>query len=118
MSEGNTLGLRGEYITLAQAIKVVGLAGTGGQAKLLIREGGFQVNGAAEVQPGRKLRAGDRFAAPASLLARADGARETIRCRLERPRELGLANGRSTRDHRCSRDRRGSCFVTVATGGK
>jgi ribosome-associated protein len=64
MSEANTLALRGEYITLAQAVKAVGLAGTGGQAKLLVREGGFLVNGAAEKQPGRKLRAGDRFATP------------------------------------------------------
>lgn len=56
-----TLALRGEYITLAQAIKAVGLAGTGGQAKYLVREGGFAVNGTAEIHPGRKLRAGDRF---------------------------------------------------------
>jgi ribosome-associated protein len=64
MSETNTLALRGEYITLAQAVKAVGLAGTGGQAKLLVREGGFRVNGAEEKHPGRKLRAGDRFATP------------------------------------------------------
>jgi ribosome-associated protein len=64
MSEANTLALRGEYITLAQAVKAVGLAGTGGQAKILVREGGFRVNGAEEKQPGRKLRAGDRFATP------------------------------------------------------
>lgn len=55
------MALRGDYITLAQAVKAVGLAGTGGQAKYLVREGGFLVNGAAETQPGRKLRAGDRF---------------------------------------------------------
>jgi ribosome-associated protein len=58
---GPTLTLRGEHITLAQALKAVGLAGTGGQAKYLVREGGFTVNGVAETQPGRKLRAGDRF---------------------------------------------------------
>jgi ribosome-associated protein len=56
-----TLTLRGDHITLAQAIKVVGLADTGGQAKFLVREGTFEVNGAVEKQPGRKLRAGDRF---------------------------------------------------------
>lgn len=61
MAESNTLALRGEYITLAQALKVVGLVGTGGQAKLLIREGLFLVNGRPEKQPGKKLRAGDRF---------------------------------------------------------
>ena len=58
---GQTLVLRREHITLAQALKAVGLAGTGGQAKYLVREGGFTVNGVAELQPGRKLRAGDRF---------------------------------------------------------
>jgi ribosome-associated protein len=56
-----TLALRGEHITLAHALKAVGLAGTGGQAKVLVREGGVTVNGAAVTQPGRKLRAGDRF---------------------------------------------------------
>jgi ribosome-associated protein len=53
--------LRGEYITLAQAVKVAGLAGTGGQAKHLVRDGVVLVNGVVEQQPGRKLRKGDRF---------------------------------------------------------
>ena len=57
----STLRLRGDHITLAQAVKAVGLADTGGQAKVLVREGSFTVNGAAVTQPGRKLRAGDRF---------------------------------------------------------
>jgi ribosome-associated protein len=58
---GATLTLRGEHITLAHAIKVVGLADTGGQAKWLVRAGQVTVNGEAATQPGRKLRAGDRF---------------------------------------------------------
>ncbi|HTU93240.1 MAG TPA: RNA-binding S4 domain-containing protein [Gemmataceae bacterium] len=58
---GETLMLRGEHITLAHAIKAVGLAGTGGQAKMLVREGQVTVNGEPATQPGRKLRAGDRF---------------------------------------------------------
>lgn len=53
--------LRGEHITLAQAVKVAGLAGTGGQAKVLVREGVIHVNGEPVTQPGRKLRSGDRF---------------------------------------------------------
>lgn len=57
----NTISLRGDYITLAQALKVAGLTGTGGQAKVLVRLGEFTVNGIPETQPGRKLRAGDRF---------------------------------------------------------
>jgi ribosome-associated protein len=55
------LPLRGEYITLAQAVKAAGLADTGGQAKYLIRDGAVIVNGAVEIRPGRKLQAGDRF---------------------------------------------------------
>ena len=56
------LPLRGDHITLVQAVKVVGLAESGGQAKRLVREGGFLVNGVVENRPGRKLIAGDRFA--------------------------------------------------------
>ncbi|MHB1421902.1 MAG: RNA-binding S4 domain-containing protein [Gemmataceae bacterium] len=61
LSDGRTLTLRGEHITLAHAVKAVGLADTGGQAKLLVREGQITVNGEQVTQPGRKLRAGDRF---------------------------------------------------------
>jgi ribosome-associated protein len=60
-ADSRTISLRGEYITLAQAVKAAGLAHTGGQAKLMIRERMVAVNGAAAEQPGRKLRAGDRF---------------------------------------------------------
>ncbi len=56
-----TVRLRGEYITLAQAVKAVGLADTGGQAKFRVREGDLLVNDEPETRPGRKLRAGDRF---------------------------------------------------------
>src|SRR5262249_34412884 len=51
--------LRGEHITLAQAVKVAGLADTGGQAKLLVRAGKVRVNGSREERPGHKLHAGD-----------------------------------------------------------
>jgi len=57
-----TLQLRGEHITLAQALKAAGLAESGGQAKHLVRSGTVTVNGVAETHPGRKLIAGDRFA--------------------------------------------------------
>jgi ribosome-associated protein len=56
-----TLTLRGEHITLAQALKVAGLADSGGQAKNVVRDGLVSVNDAIETQPGKKLRAGDRF---------------------------------------------------------
>jgi ribosome-associated protein len=53
--------LQGDHITLAQALKAAGLAGTGGQAKHLVRQGEALVNGTVEKQPGRKLYPGDRF---------------------------------------------------------
>jgi ribosome-associated protein len=56
-----SLPLRGAHITLAQAVKAAGLAGSGGQAKHLVREGGVSVNGSIVTEPGRKLVAGDRF---------------------------------------------------------
>ena len=55
------LSLRGDHITLAQALKVAGLADTGGQAKLLVRAGVVTVNDVVTTQPGRKLVEGDRF---------------------------------------------------------
>jgi ribosome-associated protein len=55
------LPLRGDHITLAQAVKAAGFADSGGQAKHLIRDGGVSVNGTVTTQPGRKLVAGDRF---------------------------------------------------------
>lgn len=53
--------LQGPHITLAQAVKVAGLADTGGQAKYRVKAGEIRVNGVAETRPGRKLHAGDRF---------------------------------------------------------
>ena len=48
-----------EPITLAQFLKVVQVAQTGGHAKVLVREGRTTVNGEAEDRPGRKLVRGD-----------------------------------------------------------
>jgi ribosome-associated protein len=52
--------LRGEHITLVQAVKLAGLADTGGQAKHVVRAGKVRVNGAVETRPAHKLYAGDR----------------------------------------------------------
>ena len=57
-----TFPIHGDYITLAQAIKAVGLVGSGGEGKQLIRAGQVRVNDAVETQPGRKLVVGDRVA--------------------------------------------------------
>jgi len=51
--------LRGEHITLDALLKAAGLAGSGGEAKMLIQQGGVAVNGEVEVRRGRKVRAGD-----------------------------------------------------------
>jgi ribosome-associated protein len=56
-----TLSLRGDHITLAQAVKAAGMADSGGQAKHLVRTGLVRVNGTVEKQPGRNLFPGDRF---------------------------------------------------------
>ena len=48
-----------EAITLNDALKLSGLAGTGGQAKLLIQSGQVTVNGETETRRKRKLREGD-----------------------------------------------------------
>ena len=56
-----SLPLRGEHVTLAQAVKAAGFADTGGQAKHLVREGTITVNDQVETRPGRKLFSGDRF---------------------------------------------------------
>jgi len=47
------------HITLAQFLKKLQLADSGGAAKHLARSGIATVNGAAEIRPGRKLHAGD-----------------------------------------------------------
>ena len=55
----NSIPLRREFITLGQALKVAGIADTGGAAKQRVRAGEIFVNGELEQRPGRKLRAGD-----------------------------------------------------------
>ena len=47
-------------IKLDQFLKFVGVAPTGGQAKLMIQNGDVRVNGTIETRRGRKLVSGDR----------------------------------------------------------
>ncbi len=49
---------QGKYIELADFLKVIGLAATGGQAKILIRAGVILVDGKVETRLRRKLRNG------------------------------------------------------------
>jgi ribosome-associated protein len=46
-------------IRLDQFLKLRGVAGSGGQAKLLIQDGQVTVNGDVETRRGRKLQPGD-----------------------------------------------------------
>ena len=48
-----------ETLSLNDALKLSGLAETGGQAKLLIQSGQVKVNGEVETRRKRKIRAGD-----------------------------------------------------------
>ena len=53
--------LHGPHITLAHAVKAVGLADSGGHAKSMVREGLIHVNNELETKPARKLSVADRF---------------------------------------------------------
>ena len=56
--------VRGEHITLGQLLKMVGIIGTGGEAKFYLAETAVQVNGEPEQRRGRKLHPGDFVLAP------------------------------------------------------
>lgn len=47
-------------ITLSQFLKFVGIADTGGQAKMMIQSGEVLVNGTVDTRRGRQLVTGDR----------------------------------------------------------
>jgi ribosome-associated protein len=46
-------------MTLGQALKAADLAGSGGEAKVVIQGGEVRVNGEVETRRGRRLREGD-----------------------------------------------------------
>ena len=48
-----------KHIELNNFLKIVGIANTGGQAKLIIRAGSVTVNGEVETRNKKKLRSGD-----------------------------------------------------------
>ena len=49
-----------QYIKLDQFLKWQSIAQTGGEAKIIIKQGMVEVNGAEEIRRGRKLITGDR----------------------------------------------------------
>ena len=54
-----TIHLRDDFIKLGQALKAVGLAESGVDAKFAVQDGLVKVNGQVETRRGRKLIAGD-----------------------------------------------------------
>ena len=53
------LPIRGERIRLGQALKLSGLAESGGEARALVEDGAVTVNAEIETRRGRQLRHGD-----------------------------------------------------------
>jgi ribosome-associated protein len=53
------LPIRGESIRLGQALKLAGLAESGGEARGLVEDGAVTVNGEVETRRGRQLGDGD-----------------------------------------------------------
>ncbi len=74
--------VQGDHITLGQLLKVAGIIGTGGEAKLYLADIAVVVNGQPEQRRGRKLRAGDLIAAPDAapirLVAPPNAAQNTL----------------------------------------
>lgn len=64
------IGIREEYITLAQLLKMAGVIGTGGEAKHYLAENIVIVNGEPEQRRGKKLRPGDLIIAPGAAAIR------------------------------------------------
>jgi ribosome-associated protein len=56
------IGISTAFIKLDAFLKYAGLCGTGGEAKILVAEGGVLVNGGVCVQRGKKLRDKDMVA--------------------------------------------------------
>ena len=51
--------IRGEMIRLGELLKLAGVVGTGGEAKMLLASVEVRVNGEPETRRGRQLHAGD-----------------------------------------------------------
>ena len=51
--------IEGEYIELSSLLKIIGVAESGGQAGLIIKDGYVKLNGNVELRKRAKLRKGD-----------------------------------------------------------
>ena len=54
-----TIHIKDDFIKLGQALKLAGLVDSGVDAKFVIQDGLVKVNGAVEVQRGKKIVSGD-----------------------------------------------------------
>lgn len=54
-----TIRINTPYIKLEQMLKLANISQSGGEAKLLIKNGKLKVNGETELRRGKKLKAGD-----------------------------------------------------------
>lgn len=68
-----TLSITTPFIKLDSAMKLSGLAETGGTAKMFIEEGSVKVNGEFCTQRGKKLYPGDKIFFRNSLFVISDG---------------------------------------------
>ena len=57
--KNNAITITTEYIKLDSFLKLAGLCGTGGEAKMLVLQGDVLVNGEVCTMRGKKLRPGD-----------------------------------------------------------
>lgn len=57
--EKQTIQIKTEFIKLEALLKFAGISMTGGEAKLLIQQGGVQVNGEPCLMRGKKIYPGD-----------------------------------------------------------
>ncbi|CAN5213509.1 hypothetical protein BH09BAC5_BH09BAC5_13150 [soil metagenome] len=55
-----TFKIKGEFIELIQLLKVLGIAETGGHAKIIVEDGLIKLNGETESRKRAKLRPGDK----------------------------------------------------------
>ncbi len=55
-----TFKIKGEFIELIQLLKVLGIAETGGHAKIIVDDGLVKLNGEIEHRKRAKLRVGDK----------------------------------------------------------
>jgi len=55
-----TFKIKGEFIELIQLLKVLGIAETGGHAKIIVEDGLVKLNGVVEERKRAKLRVGDK----------------------------------------------------------